>query len=863
MKGCTLALAVTFATLASAAWAMDDRPQGVENDFLRLRFSPRGELQSVFDKKAGRELAAELRGQSLFRLELSELTPAATKVSLGSGEAGRVAIEQAGPNRLRLRFDELGPHKASAVCYFSTAPGDRYVRGRIEVTVPARLVLESVRFPYVVLRTPAGADAADALVLGTTKGGVYRCPSQWKTGKAASGRQPGNLTAQFGCYYEPLGGLATMSFDARGYCKTLTGTRTREGLALHWQQACFERSKFAQPYDIGWTTFASPDKTRPADWRDAADLYKQWAVRQPWCARKFADRDDLPAWLKQGPAMVRFGREWLTQPERIERWLRTCWPEYAQGVPLVIAYWGWEKHGSWVTPDYFPVFPSDEQFARLVRVGRECGGHAFLWPSGYHYTLTYQKQADGTFQWDDRKRFFTEAVSHAIHTRDGKPLIGDRFWLGGGQTSTMCPGDPWTIDWFNRTAVECVKRGAELVQVDQVVGGSFPVCYRTAHGHPAGAGLWMSDAFFHQLETMRAACRRIDPQAVVCVEEPNEWFLHQVGIQDYRDWEVMRRGDAEPASVFNYVYHEYLPTFQSNPRLGDRLALAHCVVTGQMPHLTPWPHFEPGPALVDGGLEEYGPTNTRGWDKVNGYHGRAYSGRATRDTTVRHGGQASLRLETTHGEIVQVSQNVPLGEHFQVGHKYRLSAWIKTGELAQRNAIGLAALCGGVKSAGSWHIPLPKPGDWTRGQVEFTLPEGALMLRIMLHVNGHARLWIDDVRLEEVLPDGRTVEVQRSRRSPEQRAMQQWIALYHGRGRPWLQFGRTLHPPRLDCATFEREGRRFAVVQHNAFAAADGSEAVILANATDRPQTATLTWHGKTMRLELASEEIRLLPDAK
>jgi hypothetical protein len=230
---------------------------------------------------------------------------------------------------------------------------------------------------------------------------------------------------------------------------------------------------------------------------------------------------------------------------------------------------------------------------------------------------------------------------------------------------------------------------------------------------------------------------------------------------------------------------------------------------------------------------------------------------------VRHGGQASLRLESDAGEIVQVSQNVPLGEHFQVGHNYRLSAWIKTAELAQRNAIGLAALSGGVKSAGSWAIPLPKPGDWTRGQVEFTLPEQTQTLRIMLHVNGHARLWIDDLRLEEVLPDGRTVEVQRSRRSPEQGAMQQWIALYHGQGRPWLQFGRMLHPPRVDCATLEREGRQFAAVQHNAFAAADGSEAVILANATDRPQTATLTWHGKTQRIELAPEELRLLVDGK
>ena len=36
-------------------------------------------------------------------------------------------------------------------------------------------------------------------------------------------------------------------------------------------------------------------------------------------------------------------------------------------APLITAYWGWEKIGNWVTPDYFPVYPSDEQFTQLVR----------------------------------------------------------------------------------------------------------------------------------------------------------------------------------------------------------------------------------------------------------------------------------------------------------------------------------------------------------------------------------------------------------------------------------------------------------------------------------------------------------------
>jgi hypothetical protein len=72
-----------------------------------------------------------------------------------------------------------------------------------------------------------------------------------------------------------------------------------------------------------------------------------------------------------------------------------------------------------------------------------------------------------------------------------------------------------------------------------------------------------------------------------------------------------------------------------------------------------------------------------------------------------------------------------------------------------------------------------------------------------------------------------------------------------------------LHPPRLECESIERDGRQFAAVQHNAFAAADGSEAVILANATEKRQHATLTWHGKPLSLDLEPEEVRLLNGAK
>ena len=51
--------------------------------------------------------------------------------------------------------------------------------------------------------------------------------------------------------------------------------------------------------------------------------------------------------------------------ERIEQWLDSYWERRFPRAPLITAYWGWEKVDTWITPDYFPVFPSDEAFAAI------------------------------------------------------------------------------------------------------------------------------------------------------------------------------------------------------------------------------------------------------------------------------------------------------------------------------------------------------------------------------------------------------------------------------------------------------------------------------------------------------------------
>jgi hypothetical protein len=79
----------------------------------------------------------------------------------------------------------------------------------------------------------------------------------------------------------------------------------------------------------------------------------------------------------------------------------------------------------------------------------------------------------------------------------------------------------------------------------------------------------------------------------------------------------------------------------------------------------------------------------------------------------------------------------------------------------------------------------------------------------------------------------------------------QWIELYHGAGRPYLQFGVAMPPP-----TVEPDG----ALHVGAFHAADGSVTVIAVNATDTAQRAALRRDGQSRRVELMPSEVKLLP---
>lgn len=802
-----------------------------------------GAMVSLIDNAKQRELVAEDPAAALFRLGFSKPgDPSGERIWLTSRDAKTVAYAveaNASGKRAKLTFQNLGGRRLKAECMVSVGMDDGDILWQFALEGPEALILESVEYPLVGLRAAAREDEVnDAFVAGEVRGGVYPRPGRWLVGRGVAFGQPGPLAAQFGCYYDADCGFYSATQDSRGCPKRLRFRRTATGLEFGWERHCYHdlAKRFELGYAVAMTTFHSQDPALPTDWRDAADIYKAWALKQPWCARTLAQRDDMPDWLKEGPAMVRFRRrhtyyqpnvrleyhrDWYSRPDQIDGWLKGYWQKHFPEVPLIATFWGWEQVASWISPHYFPPYPSEEGLRQRVKAVRDAGVHPFFWPSGYHWAVTFGRREDGTFEVDDRNDFEKVGKPHSVLTRDGAVFARNDFWLDGGTNCVLCRGDAWTRQWLNRTATELARRGADLIQVDQVTYGCGPrdrgCCYSRRHGHPPGPGPWFVEAFTEQLRTMLEESRRVSPDMILGFEGAQEFFLQEIGIQDYRDFEVYWDPGSlgrQPASVFAYLYHEFVPFFQSNPEGfrgkpsgGNMLLMAHSLVDGQMPHLVPhWP-LCPAPALENGGFEQHTADMPDGWSCSQGTGAPPSDSACCCDPAIKRGGRFSLRLESPrHGETLRLAQNIGVGEHErevgshgpEVGQSCRLSLWLKADKLGVVSKLDIKALDAEGGTTGNWHAPLAPSNDWQQVEAAFTIPRRTVRLLVALELAGPCKAWVDDVALKQRDGDGAHQIVMHQPILPaEHKLAMQWVKLYHGEGRPYLLLGRMIHPPRL------------------------------------------------------------------
>jgi hypothetical protein len=538
-----------------------------------------GSLRHLMHRPTGRDFSDPLQRRPLFRLRLTRWQAGET-AELSADDFKRVLWETSDPSTLRATFRD-GSVPGLAVRATVSSGADGLAHFRLAVENPSDRAVAAIRFPGFASPPALGGDAADDRLLvphSHTDGIVINAPG--RLDRSAGGAYPGDAAVQMAALYDPAAGLLIATHDAEGHCKAFDVRMSRDRFVeLSVTHLRPEMPGPAEtPYDTVLGTFTG-------DWRDAADLYKRWARNQPWCARKLALRDDVPAFLKEGSAGIilgigsadgyngSLGPDLEKLPALVADYRRRAKVPHLIAVP-----YGWENRGTWAGIHYLPARPSDEAWRAANEALRAQGDRTALLTSGYWWVIRRAKTSNGP-AFDDTADF-ERRKGMTVHRADGTPWLLDAYDKAGtmgdwrGVSAKLCHGSAEAraemLDLFLKTAA----LGTPLVSFDQEIGGgqSAP-CYATGHGHPPGYGAWMWSDFRDLCEAIRKQARGVEPEIGLLVENCGEMIIPVMATYWSRQFGVLDQGSSGegPVGLFSYLYHDYVT------------AMGAAVVQGQGP----------------------------------------------------------------------------------------------------------------------------------------------------------------------------------------------------------------------------------------------------------------------------------------
>ena len=334
-----------------------------------------------------------------------------------------------------------------------------------------------------------------------------------------------------------------------------------------------------------------------------------------------------------------------------------------------------------------------------------------------------------------------------------------------------------------------------------------------------------SPEFFHRLDDLRAVCER-------------------------------DRIDLVP-SIFSIGYGGGILSHDRNLAEGLPVQDAPFVVQGRQARFQP----DVVAHLTNGGFEFF--TGHR----FKGFNFHDDPGRVSfADTTERHGGQASLRLEnfgSSPGGHGRVMQEVVV----QPQRSYRFSIWVKTAGLAPANAFRLLVL-GGDRDLAPRTFKLPATSDWRRLSLVFnSLGFDRVKLYAGLWEGRAGKVWLDEWSLEEIGPvnvlhrPGTPVRVCSADGSVTYTEDQDFAPLVDPQFQPWRDDGDAV-PLKLLPGSRIQDGQRLRVSWYHSMLLNDSQVTACMAepalDAIFDHEAQLLAQHLHPRRVLLNMDEVRL-----
>lgn len=591
--------------LAMARAALSGEVVSLTNEILRIDWDTgRGAMVSMKDMVSGREWLDPAGAAPLYTVKL-----AGESRVISSTNATAIAVRQEkGGVIIEANHDK--PVNLTVTCRFRSDKTSPHVLGRIAIRAPAPCAIAEVRFPLVALRLPfSGSGEEDRLLWPECDGTVLRNPTQNRADREF--RYPGVASLQMMAAFDKSAGLYLASRDQRAHAKTFWSRRAGKslefGIAHLLPQSPVDQWELG--YDVDLAGLRPSAGLKTVTWEAAADLYRQWAVGQPWCRQTMARRvvtGDVPKWMTEPSLILTYslrgqmpdgtvGDRRSTVVEQVDGWREVV------GAPITCLIMSWEKLDTWVTPDYFPPYGGESEFAAMTKALHARGHHTMVFLSGLHWTL--HKDLAGPDRprvvVDQQAEFDRRGRALAISDAQGQAVISGKPTEGVGQTATICSSTPLAREILLGASMRCQQLDIDCVQVDQIVGGGMKECLHPRHDHPPGGGNWCSEALYRLFGEIRKEGKARDPNFGFSIEEPGELYLPLLDTYHARDLHQGRwpRSGAGVMGVplFTHVYHDYIAGYGSEGCYAtdrpNQLALYQIgmnLVCGKIPAIALW-----------------------------------------------------------------------------------------------------------------------------------------------------------------------------------------------------------------------------------------------------------------------------------
>jgi hypothetical protein len=392
-------------------------------------------------------------------------------------------------------------------------------------------------------------------------------------------------TMQFLAYYslEKNAGLYLTTQDNEGYSKSFYVVKFPSGwfrIEVYHELTYTPGNDFESPYPLVLGVFSG-------DWYDAAEIYRSWAIRQPWASRGTLDtRMDVPQWYKD---LSMHEISWTHTECQPVFQPYSMWSEVAAdasdylGVPVGIMWWGWENQGWYI--NYPDVFPPDEGWGSFVRTIDDI--HA----QGNRIWLLLDVAS-----YSSRLGSWKEARQSAVVNQLGPfGTYGQELECGLASVYvTMCPGTDFWKEKLSWLILTLVSKGVDVIALDGFPVNSPQPCTASHHTHPSGGGNWWYRAYNNIFQEIKDQARAINPNVVYGTEGMAEPYISLVDsffdISDRANGGAFDATKVQVIPLWQTVYHDYallydgISAFYCCPTLEHSIkALGTTLTWGEIP----------------------------------------------------------------------------------------------------------------------------------------------------------------------------------------------------------------------------------------------------------------------------------------